>query len=128
MIKEIKMSQLFCIFHDGTLDGDSSFYPDSRHAYACDGSETLEQIKQQHRPKIAEEQGYDINNPDDQDDLEEYVEQIEGAWVVDQAILDDLEIVGDFGDSDSACYEANCRVKKYLNKKALSFIGSKPKA
>jgi len=105
-----EQQELYAIPHDGTLSGDSPFYP-PEHSMSYFPGMTVDDIKK--NPSLGEDS-------DDRD-------MVKGAWIVDQKTMRWLKRpLSTAVHSDQDYYKENNRKKIRLNDVAVGFIGPKP--
>ena len=123
--------KLWVIPHDGTLRGDSAFYPPDPRFPHKEGM-TAKDVRTLHEAKLRKEEdpgvdGWMEKARSSRRTIKEEAGSIRGAWVVDARTIRTLEASSIDCDNDSACYTANRMRKTMLNELAVGFIGKRPK-
>lgn len=118
--------KLFALLHDGTFDGDSTFYfPDNPIPYS--GEKTLAPLKKAHRVVVKARllglgytpEGADLEIEDDHD-----LKAVRGAVVVTEDVIKAMSAVWESNPgNDSAVYSCNRAAKRIAWSLKRSFIG-----
>jgi len=118
--KSKKPSKLYAIVDDGGLNGDSAYYCPSSHVEYKKGM-TLDDVRKAYRTKLeTEEDGNPFLAPEE---IDEQVNEIKVAWVVDEKIY--TALVNGWPDvgNDSATYCANHGMKLMAKELAVKTLG-----
>jgi hypothetical protein len=126
--------KLFAIVHDGSFDGDNTFYcPDDRVEFK--EGQNIRDIRQAyHEKRVKADVGDQTLTPEEVREVtdmvnEDYTSQIKGAWIVDEDGLKAIEGLYEHitPGNDSACYALNRAAKSLAHSLALRYPGRKPR-
>lgn len=117
--------KLVVIPHDGTFKGDNPFWIDECLSFPYEPGMTLDMVKNRTR----ELDWVKEYNSDDEKEIDEFVNDVVGAWIVSDQIFSDIsEKLGNFeSGGDSGDYAMNNMEKSYVAACAVGFIGEELK-
>lgn len=127
-------TKLFVVPHDGTFDGDSSFFPSKSDSLAFRPDLTVKHLREFWYEAWMVGNGIDRTpneNGTPNDEVEDAMltaTSIVGGWVVEERVLDAVETACSVVNpgSDSAAYAMNAAMKAVVHGLAISFIGQQP--